>query len=409
MPLAAFVAKSLGKRMGKATVATAESTGSFSTLITEILKGTKIIKIYQKEEYEQNKAENAIKDLTDKEIKMNKVLIRATPVMEFLTGIMIAGFIYFSGFLIARGEIGLNNFFSFLAAMMLAYQPIRSLATINMLIYQGTAGAQRIFNLIDEERKINNKEDSSELKISKSNINFKDVTFQYSSGKVAAIKKINLSVDGGKITALVGHSGAGKSTILNLIPRFYDPSDGEIRIDNQNIKDLSLNSLRRNISLVSQDVILFDDTVKNNVKYAKLDASDDEIINACKLAAADEFIKNLPSKYDTKIGENGFRLSGGEKQRLSIARAILKNSPIILLDEATSSLDSESESKVQNAILNLTQNRTTLVIAHRFSTINKADKIIVMNKGSIIATGSHDKLLKDSQEYKNLYQKQIAV
>ena len=409
MPLAAFVAKSLGKRMGKATVATAESTGSFSTLITEILKGTKIIKIYQKEEYEQNKAENAIKDLTDKEIKMNKVLIRATPVMEFLTGIMIAGFIYFSGFLIARGEIGLNNFFSFLAAMMLAYQPIRSLATINMLIYQGTAGAQRIFNLIDEERKINNKEDSLELKISKSNINFKDVTFQYSSGKVAAIKKINLSVDGGKITALVGHSGAGKSTILNLIPRFYDPSDGEIRIDNQNIKDLSLNSLRRNISLVSQDVILFDDTVKNNVKYAKLDASDDEIINACKLAAADEFIKNLPSKYDTKIGENGFRLSGGEKQRLSIARAILKNSPIILLDEATSSLDSESESKVQNAILNLTQNRTTLVIAHRFSTINKADKIIVMNKGSIIATGSHDKLLKDSQEYKNLYQKQIAV
>ena len=409
MPLAAFVAKSLGKRMGKATVATAESTGSFSTLITEILKGTKIIKIYQKEEYEQNKAENAIKDLTDKEIKMNKVLIRATPVMEFLTGIMIAGFIYFSGFLIARGEIGLNNFFSFLAAMMLAYQPIRSLATINMLIYQGTAGAQRIFNLIDEERKINNKEDSSELKISKSNINFKDVTFQYSSGKVAAIKKINFSVDGGKITALVGHSGAGKSTILNLIPRFYDPSDGEIRIDNQNIKDLSLNSLRRNISLVSQDVILFDDTVKNNVKYAKLDASDDEIINACKLAAADEFIKNLPSKYDTKIGENGFRLSGGEKQRLSIARAILKNSPIILLDEATSSLDSESESKVQNAILNLTQNRTTLVIAHRFSTINKADKIIVMNKGSIIATGSHDKLLKDSQEYKNLYQKQIAV
>ena len=218
-----------------------------------------------------------------------------------------------------------------------------------------------------------------------------------------------MNVDGGKITALVGHSGAGKSTILNLIPRFYDPSDGEIHIDGQNIKDLSLNSLRGNISLVSQDVILFDDTVKNNVKYAKLDASDDEIINACKSAAADEFIQNLPSKYDTKIGENGFRLSGGEKQRLSIARAILKNSPIILLDEATSSLDSESESKVQNAILNLTQNRTTLVIAHRFSTINKADRIIVMNKGTIIATGSHDKLLKESQEYKNLYQKQIAV
>ena len=214
-----------------------------------------------------------------------------------------------------------------------------------MLIYQGTAGAKRIFNLIDEERKINSRDNCSDLKISKSNINFKDVTFQYSSGKVAAIKKINLNVDGGKITALVGHSGAGKSTILNLIPRFYDPSDGEIHIDGQNIKDLSLNSLRGNISLVSQDVILFDDTVKNNVKYAKLDASDDEIINACKSAAADEFIQNLPSKYDTKIGENGFRLSGGEKQRLSIARYILKNSPIILLDEATSSLDSESSQK----------------------------------------------------------------
>ena len=408
MPMAAYVAKSLGKRMGKATVKSAESTGSFSTLITEILKGTRIIRIYQKEDFEKDKSNKAIKDLTSKEVKMNKILIRATPVMETLTGIMIAGFIYFSGFLIAKGEIGLNNFFSFLAAMMLAYQPIRSLATINMVIYQGTAAAERIFKVIDEENKINNQEGSPNIKIKKSNLSFKNVSFKYDSGKISAVKDISLEIEGGKITALVGHSGAGKSTILNLIPRFYDPQDGTISIDAQNIRDVSIESLRKNISLVSQDTVLFDDSVRNNVKYAKLDASDEEIMHACKLAAADDFIRGLPSKYETKIGENGFRLSGGEKQRLSIARAILKNSPIILLDEATSSLDAESESKVQNAILNLTQNRTTIVIAHRFSTINKADKIILMNKGSVIATGTHHNLLETSQEYKNLYKKQIA-
>jgi subfamily B ATP-binding cassette protein MsbA len=364
MPMAIFVAKSLGKRMGKATVASAESTGSFTKILSEILKGTKIIKIYQKEKHEGEKAEIAIKDLIDKNIKMTKILIRATPIMEILTGIMIAGFIYFSGFLIARGEIGINNFFSFLAAMMLADQPIRSLATINMTIYQGTAAAERIFGLIDKKNKIRNNENYLDLKITKSNLDFKNVSFQYSSGKVAAIKNINLNMEGGKITALVGHSGAGKSTILNLIPRFYDPQSGKILIDNQNIKDVSLSSLRKNISLVSQDIILFDDTVENNIRYAKLNATKDEITKACELAAADEFIENLPLKYNTLIGENGIRLSGGEKQRLSIARAILKNSPFVLLDEATSSLDSESEAKVQNAIFNLTQNRTTLVIAH---------------------------------------------
>ena len=339
---------------------------------------------------------------------MNKIMIRAAPVMETLTGIMIAGFIYLSGFLIAKGEIGLNNFFSFLAAMMLAYQPIRSLATINMTVYQGAVGAERIFGLMDKKNKIRNNENCLDLKITKSDLDFKNVSFQYGSGKVAAIKNTNLNMEGGKITALVGHSGAGKSTILNLIPRFYDPQSGKVLIDNQNIKDVSLSSLRKNISLVSQDVILFDDTVENNVRYAKLNATKDEITKACELAAADEFIENLPLKYNTLIGENGVRLSGGEKQRLSIARAILKNSPFVLLDEATSSLDSESEAKVQNGIFNLTQNKTTLVIAHRFSTINKADKIVLLNQGNVIATGTHDELLKNSKEYKNLYQKQIV-
>ena len=408
MPMAAFVAKSLGKRVGKASVACAEAMGNFSTVLTEILKATKIIKVYQQEKHEGEKTGISIKDLTDNSIKMNKIMIRAAPVMEVLTGIMIAGFIYLSGFLIAKGEIGLNNFFSFLAAMMLAYQPIRSLATINMTVYQGAVGAERIFGLMDKKNKIRNNENCLDLKITKSDLDFKNVNFQYGSGKIAAIKNTNINIEGGKVTALVGHSGAGKSTILNLIPRFYDPQSGKILIDNQNIKDVSLSSLRKNVSLVSQDVILFDDTVENNIRYAKLNATKDEITKACKLAAADEFIENLPLKYNTHIGENGVRLSGGEKQRLSIARAILKNSPLVLLDEATSSLDSESEAKVQNGIFNLTQNKTTLVIAHRFSTINKADKIILLNQGNVIATGTHDELLKNSKEYKNLYQKQIV-
>ena len=409
MPFAALVAKSLGKRMGKATSQAASSTANFSTLITEILKASKIIKIYQKEDKEEKGISNSIADVINKNIKIAKVMIRATPVMEILTGIMIAGFIYYAGFLIAQGEIGLNNFFSFLAAMMLSYQPIRSLATINITIYQGTAAAERVFGLIDEKSKIINNEKYPDLKIKNSNIKFENVSFKYSSGKERAIKNISLAIEGEKITALVGHSGAGKSTILNLIPRFYDPQSGKIYVDDQDISNVSLNSLRQKISLVSQDTVLFDDTVKNNVRYAKLDASESEIKEACKLAAADDFIQNMPNKYETVIGENGVRLSGGQKQRLTIARAILKNAPIILLDEATSSLDSDSEEKVQNAIFNLTKNRTTLVIAHRLSTIKKADRIIVVKDGNVIETGSHDQLLKASKVYEDLYKKQITI
>ena len=407
MPLAAFFAKSLGKRMGKATTQSAVSAGNFTMLLTEILKGSKIIKIYQREDVEEKKSKDAIKDLTEKQIKIGTVLIRATPIMETLTGLMIAGFIFFAGILISNGEIGINNFFSFLAAMMLSYQPIRSLATLNMSVYQGTAAAKRVFKIIDEKIKIKNNNELPEVKIKKANIRFKNVSFKYDSGKVSAIKNINLDIDGEKITALVGHSGAGKSTILNLIPRFYQQQEGEIFVDGQDIQKVSLNSLRNKISLVSQDIILFDDTVENNIKFAKFDASDQEIKEACKQAAADEFIETLPDKYQTNIGENGIRLSGGQKQRLSIARAILKNSPIILLDEATSSLDTESEEKVQNAIFNLTKNKTTLVIAHRLSTIKKADSIVVMKNGNIVGAGKHEDLLVKSKDYENLYSKQV--
>ena len=407
MPLAAIVAKSLGKRMGKATTKSVISSGNFTTLISEILKSSKIIKIYQREDFEKKRSSEAIQDLIDTQIKIGKVQIRAAPIMETMTGFMIAGFIYYAGILIAQGEIGINNFFSFLAAMMLAYQPVRSLATVNMLVYQGAAAADRVFKIIDREVQIQNNENYPNIKINNSNIKFENVSFQYKSGKERAIKNVNINIEGEKITALVGHSGAGKSTILNLIPRFYEPQAGKIFLDGQEINKVSLKSLRNNISLVSQDVILFDDSVENNIKYAKLNASDGEVKEACKLAAADEFIDKLPNKYKTVIGENAVRLSGGQKQRISIARAILKNSPIILLDEATSSLDADSEEKVQNAIFNLTKNRTTLVIAHRLSTINKANKIIIMKEGRVLKSGTHKELLESSKDYESLYRKQI--
>ena len=409
MPLAAIFAKSLGKRIGKATREAGEISGNLVTFLSEILKGSKMIRIYQKESDESKNADQVIDSLVKKQIKIASVLFRATPIMEILTGFMIAGFISFSGILIAAGELQINNFFSFLAAMMLSYQPIRSLATINMVAYQGAAAAKRIFDVIDKPINIKNNKNLPNINIQNSNIKFDNVSFKYDQSKGHAVKNINLNISGGSMTAFVGHSGAGKSTIINLLPRFYDPQNGKIFIDSQEIRDVSLNSLREKISLVSQDVILFDDTVKANIGYADLNATNDQIVEACKFAAADEFIKKLPNAYDTKIGENGVRLSGGQKQRLSIARAILKKSPIILLDEATSSLDADSEEIVQNAISNLTKNKTTLVIAHRLSTIIRADKIIVMNQGKVSDMGTHNELLKNSVIYKNLYSKQLSA
>ncbi len=407
MPLAGGLAKSLGKRIGKATGKAGESSGKLASFLSEILKGSKMIRIYQKENSENEKANKVINDLVEKNIKIGSVMIRATPIMESLTGLMIAGFIFFYGKLISSGELEDNKFFSFLAAMMLAYQPIRSLATINMIAYQGSAAFKRISDVIDKEIQIFNNEKSPDIIIKNSDIEFKNVGFKYDTTDKRAIKNINLNIKGNTMTAFVGHSGAGKSTIISLLPRFYDPQEGSIKIDNQNINDISLKSLRKNLSMVSQDIILFDDTIRNNISYARDDASEAEIKEACKFAAADEFIEKLPNKYDTLIGENGVRLSGGQKQRLSIARAILKESPIILLDEATSSLDAESEEVVQNAILNLTKNKTTLVIAHRLSTIHNADKIFVLKNGTIIDTGKHEYLIKSCDEYKSLYEKQL--
>ena len=327
--------------------------------------------------------------------------------METLTGIMIAILIFYSGKLILNNEIGISNFFSFLAAMMLAYQPVRSLATLNLAVNQGISAAKRILPIIDNKKHIVDNKNSSPLKLSKGNVKFLNVSFKYNNKEGHVLNSINLNIEGGRMTSLVGHSGAGKSTILNLIPRFYDRISGDILIDGSSIYTATISSLRKNISLVSQDTTLFDDTIKNNIAYANLDAEDKDIIEAAKLSFSEEFINKLPNKYNTLIGENGVRLSGGEKQRLSIARAMLKKSSIVLLDEATSSLDAETENKIQEAINYLTKNRTTLVIAHRLSTILNSDKIYVIDNGKVIDEGKHEDLIKNSKIYNNFYEKQI--
>jgi len=407
IPLASLAARSLGKRMGKVTTEAQEISGKLISHLLEVFKNHKIIKIFQKENYEFERTENFINSLKNKVIKIETVLTRASPIMESLTGFMIAGLIFYSGKLIMNEELDINNFFSFLAAMMLAYQPVRSLATLNMAINQGLSAAKRILPIIDMKNKVIEHEDSSPLKVSNGEIKFINVNFKYKSEEREILNSISLTIKGGGMTSLVGHSGAGKSTILNLIPRFYDLDSGDITIDDKSIYKSTIKSLRSEISLVNQDTTLFDDTIKNNISYGKLDATDDEIYEAAKLSFCEEFIDKLPNKFETIIGENGFRLSGGEKQRLSIARAMLKKSKIILLDEATSSLDAETESKIQEAINLLTKDRTTLVIAHRLSTIMNSKKIYVVDKGNIVAEGNHQELLIQSKTYKNFYEKQL--
>ena len=408
IPLATFAARTLGKRIGKVATEQMLRAGILNTYLIELFKNHKLIKIFQQEKYEKIRAERFINDVKEKSIKIATVYVRASPIMETLTGIMIAVLIFYSGKLVLKNEIDINNFFSFLAAMMLAYQPVRSLATLNITISQGLSAAKRILPVIDEKSELLQNKDSSEIKVDTGNIEFKNVSFKYEKEKeIRTLNSVSIKMLGGKMTSIVGHSGAGKSTILNLIPRFYDAISGDIQIDNQSIYKCTIQSLRKNISLVSQDTTLFDDTIRNNIAYANLNASQKEIEEAARYSFASEFIEKLSNKYETIIGENGTRLSGGEKQRLSIARAMLKKSQIILLDEATSSLDAETENKIQDAINFLTKDRTTIVIAHRLSTILNSDKIYVIDAGTVVGEGTHDQLLANSKVYKNFYEKQI--
>ena len=407
IPLASVASKTLGKRMHKVATEAQEKSGFLTSYLVELFKNHKITKIFQKENFEIERADEHLDQLMQKQKKITTVLIRMSPIMEVLTGFMIAILIFYSGNLIANDEIQVNNFFSFLAAMMLAYQPVRSLSSLNMVVNQGLSAANRILPIIDTENTIKDKVNADDLKVNKGSIEFSNIFFKYDSSQQNVLNNINLNFEGGKMTALVGHSGSGKSTILNLIPRFYQPLNGDIRIDNQSIYDTSLNSVRKNISLVSQETTLFDDTIKNNIRYANENASDEEIFEVAKLSNSHDFIEKLPKKYDTEIGENGVRLSGGEKQRISIARAMIKKSKVILLDEATSSLDSESEGKIQEAINVLINNKTTIVIAHRLSTILNSNNIYLIDSGKVVDNGTHEDLLLKSKLYKNFYEKQI--
>ena len=408
IPLATITAKILGKRMGKVTTEAQEKSGDLNRYLIDLFKNHKIIKIFQRENFEKSRSEKFVNDLKEKSAKIAAVYIRSAPIMEILTGIMIAALIFYSGKLIISGELAINNFFSFLAAMMLAYQPVKTLTKVNVAISQGFSAAERILPIIDIENEINLNEQGEKLTIEEGNIVLDNINFSYKSNpENKVLQNISVKFTGGKMTALVGHSGSGKSTLLNMIPRIYLPTSGNIYFDNHDISKVNLMSLRNQISIVDQNTTLFDDTVFNNIKYARPDANKEDILEAAKLSMCDEFINNLENGFETMIGENGVKLSGGEKQRLSIARAFLKNSRIILLDEATSSLDSETEEKIQKALDKLTVNKTTIVIAHRLSTILNSDNIYVVDNGKIIDSGKHNELLDKSKIYKNYYQRQI--
>ena len=405
IPLAALFSRKIGKRMGKAVTTYLSMSEVFTKYLSEILKATQVIKIFQKEKDELKNLSSVISSRTDTIIKMERTRLGAGPIMETITGFAIAIVVFTGGLQSIAGQIEIGQFFSFLTALMLAYQPVRALASVNIGIQEGLTAADRIYKLLDNKDFITNKEGSKEFIIGKANVSLKNLSFKYSDG-TQALKNINAHIEGGTKVALVGPSGGGKSTFINLIPRFYDPQQGYIEIDSQNIKDVTIQSLRKHMAMVSQDVILFDDTVKANIAYGNIEATDEDILEASKQANCHEFIEELQNKYETLIGENGVKLSGGQKQRISIARAILKKSSIILLDEATSSLDTESEKRVQDAINNLTESKTTIIIAHRLSTISKVDKIFVIKDGELIEEGSHKNLINNSTMYKKLYEQQ---
>lgn len=407
IPLVALLSKKLGKRMKKASTEGQVETGILATLLSENLDGTRVVKAYQQEEREIQKVSLSIYKRMHLIIKGIKTRAAASPFSEFLAGFGIAAALYYAGVRGIQGELALNEFVSFLGAMMLSFQPLKRLSAISTSIQDGFAAAVRIFNLMDQESYIKEADNANQLAITNGKIEFKDVSLSYENNKNLALSSISLIIEPGTTTALVGPSGAGKSSCLNLIPRFYDPSNGSIEIDEQNIKHLTLDSLRSCISLVSQEPKLFDVSIKENISYGNTSASYNEIVDASKSAAAHEFIMSLPNQYETIVGEKGFSLSGGQKQRISIARAFLRDAPILLLDEATSSLDNESENLIQIAIKKLMQNRTTIVIAHRLSTIIDANKIAVFDSGKIAEIGTHQELIKSNGIYSNLYKKEI--
>ena len=405
IPLAALIARKLGKRMGKAVYGALEANEEFTKYLSEILKSVTLIKIFQREKSEMSKLGSIIKNWIQKSTKVEKTRQGSAPMMETLTGFAVASVVFAGGYRSMSGDLEVGAFFSFLTALMLAYQPVRQLAGINIALNEGFSAANRIYKILDEQILIKDSANAKPLNIKDGNIEFQNVSMNYSNGPII-LKKINLKIQGKSKVALVGPSGGGKSTILNLIPRFYDPKSGYITIDNQKITDLTLDSLRKEIALVSQDVILFDDTIRNNLIFGNQNVTEEQIQNACIKANCHQFISDMKDGYNTIVGENGVKLSGGQKQRISIARAILKNSSIILLDEATSALDTDSEKIVQEAMDNLSEDKTTITIAHRLSTIKSSDLIYVIDKGEIVEKGTHDELINMNNIYKRLCDQQ---
>ncbi len=400
-PVAVYPIVKFGRKLRSYSVRSQTAMGDISTILLETISGNRIVKAFNMEDYERKRFARENHRLF--EISMKSVRVRAIshPLMEFLGGLGIAFIVFYGGYNVIKGAATPGTFFSFLAALLMLYEPVKRLSGVNNAVQQGLAAASRIFEVLDTVPEIRNKPMAKTLSSVSKGIEYQDVSFKYEEDWV--LKNINLHIKTGEVVAFVGSSGGGKTTLVNLLPRFYDVSFGKVLIDGWDIRDVTVESLRGMIGIVTQQTILFNDTVRNNIAYGKINEPFEEIVKAAKAAYAHGFIQNLPNGYDTVIGEQGVKLSGGERQRISIARALLKNAPILILDEATSSLDSESEIEVQKALEFLMQSRTTLVIAHRLSTIRKADRIVVISDGAVIEEGTHEILLAKEGEYKKLY------
>lgn len=407
-PLLAFFVARMGKRLRKVSRSTQSESGAFATLLQQTFQGIRHVKAYTMEKQEEKHVATVIDSLFSLNMKSFRIAAFSGPVMEVLSAIAIVTIVVYGGYQIMNTTRTAGELMSFITAFLLAYEPMKRMAKLNANLQAGLAAADRTFRILEIEPNIQNKPNATKLVVSDYDIHFNKVSFSYQTQtdektSIAALENVTLDIPAGKMVALVGTSGAGKSTILNLIPRFYDVNNGSVSIGKIDIRDVTLDSLRQKIALVSQEIALFDDTIFNNIQYGKIDATEDEIISSAKSAAAHDFIIALPHGYQTTIGENGVRLSGGQRQRIAIARAMLKNAPILLLDEATSALDTESERAVQQALQSLQKGRTTLVIAHRLSTIVEADYIYVLEKGKIIESGTHKSLLAKKGTYAKLY------
>jgi subfamily B ATP-binding cassette protein MsbA len=406
LPIAILPVAEVGKRLRANALQAQSMIGNMTSFLTEALAGARLIRTYQLEDYMAFRGKAVFEKIHGLRLRAANLFARVEPILEVLGGMAVAIVILLIGWRISSGETSLGQFAGFISALLIAAQPMRTLGNVNAVLQEGFAAAERIFALLDIKPAIRDLPKATALKISASAIEFKNVSFRYASG-AHALKDASFSVPGGAKVALVGRSGAGKSTLFNLVPRLFEAQSGHILIDGQDIKSVTLSSLREAIALVSQDVIIFQDTVRNNIALGKLEASTQQIEDAAKAAAAHEFILKLPQGYDTLLGEGSILLSGGERQRIALARALLRAAPLLLLDEATSALDSESEHLVQQALTRLTKGRTTLIIAHRLATIRSADLIVVMEAGRIAETGTHQQLLQQKGAYALLYERQF--